>query len=93
MKSGFLALLLFSAISASAEVSSVNTQLDQCLEICMAEMEPGWPTRKCVADCVSRFGDKKKVVDQMLEFLSAPAAKCETYEDDCDRGGDPWGGL
>lgn len=92
MKSVIFSLVVLGFVcGAGSAQASENTSLNQCLEICRAEAQPGYEMRSCVAGCLKKYGTPATAWGQALEALSA---KCETYEEDCERGGDdPWGGL
>lgn len=54
--------------------------VQQCIDTCHAFIEqPGPELRRCVADCLAM---------EAARWNNFTATKCETYEEDCDRGGD-----
>ncbi|HRK08775.1 MAG TPA: hypothetical protein PLZ57_13485 [Pseudobdellovibrionaceae bacterium] len=72
-----------SAQATSSTSSATNSAVDpvqQCIDTCHAFIEqPGPELRRCVSDCLAM---------EAARWSNFTATKCETYEDDCDRGGD-----
>jgi hypothetical protein len=67
------------ATTSTASNSAVDP-VQQCIDTCHAFIEqPGPELRLCVSDCLAM---------EAARWSNFTATKCETYEDDCDRGGD-----
>ncbi len=69
-----------STTSSTEPLNSTQDPVQQCIDTCHAFIEqPGPELRRCVSDCLAI---------EAARWRNFTATKCETYEEDCDRGED-----